>query len=159
MAKKLLPIFTLLFILITSPVVASNNSSDRENHGTFVSAEAHEHEGGEEVSKVAKSDIGKKHQEDEDEDNDEDFDDEDEDDEDFDDDDIILISPNPSPSASPSASPVVTPSPDVSPSPDATPSPSPSVSPTPAPNTQNTNAIQNILDKIEELLTQLKNLF
>lgn len=157
MYKKLLPLLTLLFILIATPVLANENSSDKpQNHGSFVSAEAHEHEGGAEVSAVAKSDIGKHNDDDEDENEDID---EDDDDEDFDDDDGIIILPSPSTSPSPTVEPSASPSPTVEPS--ASPSPSPTPSPAVEAGTEvtvNTNIIQGLIDQLKSLVASLENL-
>lgn len=145
MYKKLLPLLTLVFVLIATPVLANQNgNSDKpQNHGFFVSAEAHEHEGGDEVSAVAKSDLGKHNDEDENED--------------IDDDDNINVSPNPSASPSPTIEPSASPSPSVEPS--ASPSPSPTPSPTPGTDiTVNTNVIQGLIDQLKNLATSLQNL-
>lgn len=151
MYKKLLPLLTLTFVLIATPALASQNGTGNQpqNHGFFVSAEAHEHEGGNEVSAVAKSSLGK-------------HDDENEND-DIDDDDNIHVSPNPS--ASPSVSPSPTVEPSASPSPTIEPSasPSPSGSPSPTPTvgadiTVNTNVIQGLIDQLKNLVTSLQSL-
>lgn len=153
MYKKLLPLLTLTFILVATPVLASQNGNpDKpQNHGFFVSAEAHEHEGGDDVSAVAKSSLGK-------------HDDEDEND-DIDEDDNIHVSPNPSASPSPtpstSPSPTPTPTPSGSPAPSTSPSPTPTPTPTPTVGANinvNTNVIQGLIDQLKNLVTSLENL-
>lgn len=165
--QKLLPLVTLLFLLVVTPVIASqNNSSNGEcdpnaewkNHGQYVSCVAHTHPGGQVVSQAAQSDVGKKN--------------------------IVSVSPSPlaspivspspevspspSPEVSPSPSPEVSPSPSPevspSPSPEVSPSPSPEVSPSPSPSpegetTEATNDIlAQILAKLGEIINQLANL-
>ncbi len=160
--KKLLPLLTVLFLLLTvTPIFAKTGSStlgsdqdgDFKNHGQFVSSVAHEHEDGEEVSEAARSSIGKK-------DHDEDFD-EDEDD----DDGGIVIPPTPgvSPSPTVSPSPLVSPTPDVSPTPAVSPtpdvSPTPSVSPSPQATTgDQTTLLQNLIEKLNSVIDTLKKL-
>lgn len=166
--KKLLPLLTVLFLLLTvTPIFAKSNSSNNgseqdsefKNHGQFVSSVAGTHPGGEEVSEAAKSDIGKKE-------HDNDLDD----DEDDDDGGIVIpptpgVSPSPTVSPSPLASPTpdVSPTPGVSPTPDVSPtpeaSPSPSVSPSPLATTQDqVTFLQGLVDRLNSILTTLKNL-
>ena len=155
--KKLLPLLTVLFLLLTvTPIFAKSDSSNNENrtnsqcsedgefknHGQFVSCVAKQNLGGNEVSEAAKSDIGKK-----DHDDDEDRDEDNEDDN------------NASPTPSVSPSPLVSPSPSVSPSPDVSPSPSVSPSPTPAQNAQEQiTFLQSIVDRLNSIIDILKNL-
>ncbi|MCL4366423.1 hypothetical protein M1437_04310 [Patescibacteria group bacterium] len=125
--KKVLPIFALALLLLTTPAIASKDKANQQsngcdpddnwkNHGAYVSCVAKLHEGGKNVSEAAKSDIGKKEDQDEEEN---------EDDEDG-------QTASPSPSASPAPS--VSPSPSSTPIPSGSPSPSPSSSPTPLPS-------------------------
>ena len=151
MLKKILPLFALAFILISTPALASQNKNNTstnsqatcdedeewENHGSYVSCVARLHEGGSVVSEAAKSDIGKKHH------------DEDEDEDDN----------------SPSPTPITSPSPVVSPSPTVEPSAQPSVSPTPSPTPtsepviqENINLLQELITKLGEIIGNLQNL-
>src|SRR3989344_3933414 len=98
--KKLFTLLSLLFLLIVTPAFASrdehsgSNSSgcnlddEWKNHGEFVSCVAHEHRGGDDVSEAARSDVGKKFEDDE-------FENEDEDEDEIDDDDDLIASPSP----------------------------------------------------------------
>lgn len=145
--KKILPLLTLLFLLASTPSLAHHNPNEGEcdpnedwkNHGAYVSCVAHTHPGGEVVSAAAQSDVGKKD---------------------------VEESASPSPSVSPSPSPEVSPSP----TPEPSPSPSPEASPSPSPegtalvlpgsglNLNNNDALEKIIEKLEQLLERLQNL-
>lgn len=163
---KLLLVLSVAFFLITTPVLASKDKekgtqnleieieqeeecdSEQEwkNHGEYVSCVAKLRLGGKVTSEAAKSDIGKKNQNDENDDEDEN-------------------EPSPSPNASPSASP--------SASPTTSPSASPSVSPSPVgigvtsggavnSSLQDSNLdiraliqfLQNLIDSLKKLMTE-----
>ena len=159
--KKLLPLLSVLFLLITvTPILAKSDSSnlnaDEEvefkNHGQFVSSIAKTHPGGDEVSEAARSSVGKKdHDDDQDEDEDED--------EDNDDENNASPTPCVSPSPSVSPSPLVSPSPDVSPTPEASPSPSISPSPSPLSTTQEQiTFLESLVARLNAIIDSLKNL-
>lgn len=124
-------------------------SQSVKNHGEAVSEEAHEHEGGRAVSTVAKSDIGKRH--------------DDERDDDFDDDDNIHVglpsitptaTPSVSPSVSPTETPSITPTESVTPTETPTATPSETLTPTVTPTeAQMLGAgLKDFLEKLKELI-------
>ncbi len=125
-----------------------------KNHGEAVSDEAHEHEGGHEVSEIAKSSLGKRH--DDGEENE------------VDDDDNIHIGPSVTPSVSPTATPSVTETPSVTLTDTptvtptetitTTPSETPSVTPTDTVTPTPTQTNQTLLDGIKGLLKQLHDM-
>jgi hypothetical protein len=151
--KKLIPLLGLFFLLISTPALAKHNDvsieaecdaeAEWENHGEYVSCVAHLKQGGQAVSLAAKSDIGKK------------FDDEEDDEE-------LEPSPtaSPSPEVTPSPSPETSPSPGVSPSPEVSPSPSasPEISGLLLSNSDE-NRLAGLIEKLENLLNKLQNLF
>lgn len=140
--QKLLPLITLLFVLVVTPVIAFNGNGGNvnevcdpnaswKNHGQYVSCIAHQHPGGQVVSQAAKSDVGKKG-----------------------------AGVSPSPSASPSPSPEASPSPSPeispSPSPEVSPSPSPEASPSPSPEAEGASVGSN--DVIAQIIALLQGI-
>lgn len=120
---------------------------DTRNHGAYVSCIARKHDGGESVSIAARSDIGKKH-------DDDDIDDDD-------DDDITpTVQPSTSPTASPSVSPTISPSITVTPNPSETPTVTPSVTVTPqTESAELRNELKSLIDSIRELISAIKFAF
>lgn len=149
--QKLLPVLAFLFVAAAVPAIAAQNNGNSncdpaanwKNHGQYVSCVAHTHPGGQVVSQAAQSDIGKKSS--------------------------VAPSPSASPSVSPSpnASPEVSPSPSVEPSPSPSASPEPSASPTPEASptvggittSSSFDILGNLIEKLEELIERLENLF
>src|SRR3989344_9795 len=141
MAKILLPLSALLFLVLALPAFASSNkissstncdeNTQWKSHGVFVSCIAHMKQSSLSVSIAAKSSIGK-HQDEKDGDSD---------------DDDFTPSPPPTPPDSPS------PTSEVSPS--TTPSPSPTAVTV---NTEIKSALGEIIQSLQALITQLQNL-
>lgn len=131
--QKLLPLLTFFFLLTAIPVLADCDAgAEWKNHGQYVSCVAKTHPGGQVVSEAAQSDVGKKNGE------------------------AGLISPSSSPEVSPSPSPEASPTPEVSPSP--SPSPSPEGGAT-ALGPAGADILQEIIDKLEDLIDRLSQLF
>lgn len=141
--KKLLPILAVVLFLIVTPVLAEkggnrgNNNCDPNanwrNHGEYVSCVARLHKGGEEISEAAKSDVGKKDDENENEEEE---------------------NESPRPSVSPSASPT----PSGSPVPSSSPSASPSASPTITTVEGARIEINALIEILQNLIKSLKHL-
>lgn len=119
--------------------------SDFKNHGQYVSSVAHEHLGGAVVSEAAKSSIGK--------------DKKDKDDGKGSPSVTPTITPTTSPSETPSVTPSITETPTITPTDTPTATPSVTITPTITPTDTKTlvTELQIFLEKLQNLITDLKN--
>ena len=131
-------------ISITQTSVTPMNS-DFKNHGQYVSSVAHEHPGGAIVSEAAKSSIGKDEKDNNDGTGSPSV--------------TPTITPTTSPSETPSVTPSITETPSITPTDTPTATPSVTITPTITPIDTQTlvTQLQTFLEKLQNLITDLKN--